>query len=460
MARGHGSDEAAFLRRLRDELATWLADGVLTAKQAEDIRGRYDFSAVDRAAGGERNRTVAIVTMAGAALLGLGIVLFFAANWPGIARWGRFAIVLSAMAVLFAVGYDLGWRRGTFPVTGRAAVIAGCLLYGAGIWLIAQTFNISGHEPNGLLLWALGILPLAAVLRASPVVTLYAILLASWTFLEISSFDRANPLYFPIALGTTLPLAYRDRLRFPFWTTVLAVTIALAFDCAHWRGAGSSPGGERVLPPVLIAWGAVLVLAGGLHARPDRLRPFRTALRLPGHLLLGGFLPVLTFRDVLSRAVGRPAPAVPVWIFLVAASATAAALLALAMRRMTRDADLRPLAFELLCAGCAAGAVTGFALAPGALPPWGWALSFNLLYLGLCAALVFVADRTRAWLFGYLGVAMFTGLVVCRYFEFAVRLMPKSFVFLAAGGILVAGGLFLERRRRSAQAGIGQEGTR
>jgi len=46
-------------------------------------------------------------------------------------------------------------------------------------------------------------------------------------------------------------------------------------------------------------------------------------------------------------------------------------------------------------------------------------------------------------------VAMFTAFVVCRYFEYAVRLLPKSFVFIAAGAILLAGGVFLERRRRA-----------
>lgn len=460
MAHGRGSDEAAFLRRLRDELATWLREGVLTGEQAATIRARYDFSAVDRAAGGERNRTVAIVTLAGATLLGLGIVLFFAANWPGIPRWGRFAIVLSGMGALFSAGYELGWRRETFPLTGRAVVVAGCLLYGAGIWLIAQTFNVSSHEPNGLLLWALGILPLAAVLRASPVITLYAILLASWTLFEVGGFGRANPLYFPLALCTTLPLVYRDRLRFPLWTTVIALTLALGYDCLHWHDGQRWAGIEWVPLPVLTAWGSLLVLVGSVHGHSEHLVSFRTPFRLTGHLLLAGFLPVLTFREVLGHLAGRTAPALPVRIFLLAACAVAVGLLLIEMRRMLRDPEMLPLRLELICAVCAAGGVAGLVLAPRVLPPWCWALLFNLLYVALSGVLVYVADRTRAWLFGYLGVVMFTVLVVCRYFEFAVRLLPKSFVFLAAGGLLLTGGMFLERRRKLARQELCKEEKR
>lgn len=461
MAQRDGSGEAAFLRRLREELAAWEADGILTVGQAGEIRDRYDFSVADREAGKERNRTVAIVTLAGASLLGLGVILFFAANWPGIPRWGRFAVVFSGMAALFAAGYELGWRKGTFPSTGRAVVVAGCLLYGAGIWLIAQTFNISSHEPNGLLLWALGILPLALALGASPVVTLYAILLASWTCFEVVGFDRPNPVYFPLALATTLPLVYRDRLRFPFWTTVVAVTVALGFDSAHWQGSRPlAPGGHGTMF-VLAAWGAVLVLAGSLHGRTGRLAPFRTALRLPGHLLLAALLPALTFRAAFHQPLAEgPAPALPFSIFLVGASAAAAAVLLLEWRRIGADPGLRPLRFEIIVAAWAAFAAAAPVLFPRALPPWAWALSFNLLYAGLCAALVYVADRTRAWLFGYLGVVMFTVLVVCRYFEFAVRLIPKSFVFLAAGGLLLAGGLILEKRRKGAKDEPGREGIR
>jgi len=460
MAPGHSTAEIAFLRRLREELSAWRADGILTDRQADEIRARYDFSLVDRATGRERNRTVAIVTLAGSALLGLGVVLFFAANWPGIARWGRFAIVLSAMAALFGAGFELGWRRGTFPLTGRALVVAGCLLYGAGIWLIAQTFNISSHEPNGLLFWALGVLPLAAVLRVSPLVTLYAILLVSWTVLETGSFDRPNPLYFPVAICTTLPLVYRDRLRFPLCTTVLALTLALGFDCIHWHGGHRWSRAEWALPPVLLAWGALLVLLGSVHGRFERWVPFRPAFRVPGHILLAGLLPLLTFRDALSHLAQAPVPAIPARLFLLAACVAAAGLLALEMRRVPAVPGLLSRGPELLCAGCVVGGVTALSLSPRALPAWGWALLFNLLYIALSAALVFVADRTRAWFLGYLGVVMFTALVVCRYLEFAVRLMPKSFVFLAAGGLLLAGGLFLERRRKAARQETGPEGTR
>ncbi len=35
------------------------------------------------------------------------------------------------------------------------------MFYGAGIWLVAQIYNIDEHYPNGFLFWALGALAMA-----------------------------------------------------------------------------------------------------------------------------------------------------------------------------------------------------------------------------------------------------------------------------------------------------------
>jgi hypothetical protein len=92
-------------------------------------------------------------------------------------------------------------------------------------------------------------------------------------------------------------------------------------------------------------------------------------------------------------------------------------------------------------------ALASLFLKPGGMTAWIRVVIFDILYLTYCGVLVYLADRARVWWTGYLGVVMFTGFVVCRYFEYAIRLFPKSFVFIAARTLLVAGGVFLERRR-------------
>jgi uncharacterized membrane protein len=39
--------------------------------------------------------------------------------------------------------------------------LLGTMMFGAGIWLIAQIYHIDEHYPNALLIWSLGALGLA-----------------------------------------------------------------------------------------------------------------------------------------------------------------------------------------------------------------------------------------------------------------------------------------------------------
>ncbi len=449
---GKGKDEGGFLQRLRGELAAWVGEGIITAEQGERIRGRYDFSAAEREEHRERNRAVAVVTMAGAALVGLGVILFFAANWSEIPRWGRFALILAGMGGLHYSGYRLGWEPGRYPATGRALVTAGCLLFGAGIWQVSQAFNISSHYPNGVLLWAAGTLPVAAVLASSPVLSLYALLLGAWTALETAGFERANPAFFPLILLTLFPLAYRFRLRFPFALGLLALTLGLALDAPHWGREHAWDGFGNLLF-LLPAWGAFLVAAGGLQLTFPGWGAFARAYRVPGYLLLGAMLLPFTFGEVV-RDAGREAhggaPLLAVMAALLLLSA-AAALLAI---RRREGAELVEARWEGWVAFLSGAFLLAILLKPLAFPGWVLAVGANLLHLALAGVLVLLADRTREWWMGYLGVVLFTALVICRYFEYAWELLPKSLVFLLAGGMLLAGGLALEKRRRAVKTAV------
>ncbi len=450
-------EEGAFLARLREELAAWTGGGIITPEQEARIRARYDFSSAERESQAERNRVVAIITLAGAVLVGVGVILFFAANWPHIPRWGRFALVLLGMAALYGAAWELGWRRKTFPLSGRALAVAGCLLYGAGIWLVAQIFNISSHWPNGILLWAAGVFPLAAALGASPLASLYVILLTGWTACEVGGFSRANLVFFPLLLATAVPLCYRYRLRFPLWLSIIGVTAALGMDAAQWRLSWEAYHAyDWELFSILLvlgAWGGVLALLGRWQDRWEAFAPFSRAFRLPAFLLLGAVLPVFTFRDALRWLPEHGAEAVAQWFLLAAAAAALLLFLSLYRRWRGRwpDAGAAAMLIETAAAADSVLLLALLALGGRLLPHWLWALLFNLNLFALAAALVFVADRAREWWAGYLGVVVFTALVVCRYFEYAVRLLPKSLVFIAAGGFLLAGGLWLERRRRGSR---------
>jgi len=101
-----------------------------------------------------------------------GLIFFVAANWSGIGRFGKFALV-EAVLVISLVVYTLSAR---FRY-GNAALLAASLAVGALLALIGQTYQTGADTYELFLLWALLILPWALVARLPALWALWLILL-------------------------------------------------------------------------------------------------------------------------------------------------------------------------------------------------------------------------------------------------------------------------------------------
>src|SRR5439155_15714708 len=117
-------------------------------------------------------RVAVVMGFLGALLLGIGVILFFAANWPAIPGSVKLAAILLAVIAAYATGYWLRYDKETYRGTGNALLFLGALLYGAALFLIAQGFHVNAGSPSLLLLWAGGVLPLAYLLGARPMLIL------------------------------------------------------------------------------------------------------------------------------------------------------------------------------------------------------------------------------------------------------------------------------------------------
>ena len=62
------------------------------------------------------------------------------------------------------------------------------MLFGAGIWLVAQIYHIDEHYPNGILIWSLGALALAWSLPSLAQGFLAVLLVSLWAGVEIFDF--------------------------------------------------------------------------------------------------------------------------------------------------------------------------------------------------------------------------------------------------------------------------------
>lgn len=150
--------------------AGWVSDSGAAAIKADLATRKPAFGA---AAG---------LAILGAVLFGFAVVSFVAANWDGMSKLARLLLLLTALWACYGgAAYLFARRLGAFA---HAAVLAGIAVYGASIWLIAQAYHMAGNPPDAMLVWALGAV-LAAVLVRSPAALAAAfVLLTVWTCWE------------------------------------------------------------------------------------------------------------------------------------------------------------------------------------------------------------------------------------------------------------------------------------
>ena len=276
-----------FEQRILKKLDEWAAEGLITAEQAEAIRAREPAPKSSPPWG------ILIFAGFGAVVLGLGVILLFAYNWDQMHKFAKLAVVFGALVAAHGTGIIL--RRRNLPEGfSDAAFLTGTMMFGAGIWLVAQIYHISAHYPNAFIVWAAGALMLAWILPSVTQGLLASVLISAWACCEAASYSNhlaGAPLL--VAAGTGW-LAW--RLRSPVLLAgtsvsfVVSTVVGLAFD------------GECVMPVLL---GTALLLASASWISRDH-RNFPSAARVfsvIGTILYLPLLFILTFHDVIKETL-------------------------------------------------------------------------------------------------------------------------------------------------------------
>ncbi|MDA1128223.1 MAG: DUF2157 domain-containing protein [Chloroflexi bacterium] len=396
-----------FLEKLPRELSRWESDGIITSEQGQAILGSYSPSELAPASSRAQGRLVTSLSIVGSVLLGLGVILFFAANWDGIDRWPKVGIVLASIITAHGLGYYLRYHR-DYRRVGSAMMLLACLIYGAGVHLIGQAYNVDVNDPSLMLFWFLGVLPLVYIVRSQPI-----------QFLGLA--------LFLLAVG----------FRLPDWLDPI-------------------PRGEAVLGLALFLILGLMILAiGRLKEEIPALRDYSEVFQLVGMITALGALFVLTFRDIFDSfnrggsggfIEGEAELGFRVMI-VVAGALTLALVLAAAWlhRRREREFTLTgvegvAIAILLAAAYVVIGVDTGGEVV--------FAVTFNVL-LGVSLLGILVSGYLRGRELWVNIALLFIGVdVIARYFEYSWGLLDKSFIFVAAGVILLLGGFVVERGRQ------------
>ena len=166
---------ASLLNWLKKEINDWQNKGIINSDQGEEIQKQYQLK--ERSENKEEisKKTIRYLLFIAVFFMGAGVFSFIASNREKINDFLRVGIIVSAMLISYIAGWYLQEKR-NYKKTGGALILLGSVIYGAGIFLVAQIFNIRANWPDGFILWMIGSLMMAFAVKLRPLYFLSIIL--------------------------------------------------------------------------------------------------------------------------------------------------------------------------------------------------------------------------------------------------------------------------------------------
>lgn len=420
-----------FDKRLEQELPRWQKEGWISAEGGQAILA-------DLAMRQPKLAWASSLALAGALLLGVGVITWFAAHWNEINKLTKIVLILLALSTSH-VSHGLCLTRGALPRLAQGMALLSVLFFGAAIMLIGQIYHIDAHFPDGLAMWSAGGLLTAWLLVSQPALVASIVLAAVWTWIEQFEYRGMN---WPLLGYLSLVVALLWRRDWKFAARGWGCLFILWLLCWHtqpWIGeAWESHAHIRLL--VLQVFG----IAGCWTLAQSSELPLARAVRNDFLLvaLAGAF--IFTFPNFAQPHTKSANDLLP-WLATLAATA---ALYAFGIFRLIRTSELPT---ERLQIGIALA--LGFALLlaveiivprSNGLP----ALFWNVLFLGVLYWIGDLGIRHGDPLMVNRAFTGFSVWILARYFDTFWTLLDRSLFFMIGGVLLLAGGGWLERRRR------------
>lgn len=426
------------VRWLSTESERWVREGILSVEQAARLRALYPAPTPTRP------WATLIFCGLGALIVGLGVILLFAYNWHAMPKLAKLATVFGALAAAHAGGLYLFQSKPRYRAMGEALTVGGTMLFGAGIWLVAQIYHINEHFPTAFLIWGLGAFLLAWTLPSIFQALMALALLTIWAGTESAAFNAPVHAALPLLLVGLLPLAYRERSRVLLVCLLVAVGVALAFITA-----ACSDGSLPFL--VLLAFSILAMGAGWLHEDASLFpesAPCYRGLGMATYLVL---IYILSFGDAaheildLKRA-SQPWTGLAYWA--VPLALVGAAWLALAARRLKAGARASWMPADLWLAPLALMAAYALATFMPRSDAWLAALPFNLVLLAHAVSLMAQGVRRSEMRAVAVGCILLVALAGARYADLFDSLLARGLAFLVVGAALFVEGFLYARGKR------------
>ena len=387
-------------RWLTGRIGQWRESGLITDEQSRAI---LDFESVGppRFRLGVRfNRLIVVLSTLGAVLIGAGLISFVASNWDGIPAMAKLFLLLAGQITTFWAAYQLQFVRG-YPRVGGAIMFAGAAWFGANVFLVAQSYHLATDNPDLLIWWFLGILPLAYITRSKPI-------------------------------------------------TVMAVGIFTVG--ISWKAASQTDDADSALLVIgtLILTAAAIYAIGMLHLRRENLKFYAGPYLIGGALLAIGLTYLLTFDGVFNELQSSRSPALTGPYLALAAIVSGISIAAIVVNVWNSVRSGEKLVSRFAEPGVVA-LVIGSGWLIATMPfssPGPYVIGFNLLLvLLICGSIVLGIVNKREALVN-VGIVFFVIDLSTRYIELTVDMLDTSLAFIVGGLLLLGIGYAMERGRR------------
>jgi len=156
-----------------------------------------------------------VVSVLGAILVGVGVISLVAANWQEMTDTTKITLILLGIILAYSAGGYVRFYK-DMVYSGDALLLLGNIIFGAGIFLIGQIYNLQVEWPDGFMLWTLGSLAMGMATRV------YAILY------------MAILLLLPSAIGGVVLILGESTDAYLLTTKVLPVLLLIVVFGSIW----------------------------------------------------------------------------------------------------------------------------------------------------------------------------------------------------------------------------------
>ena len=420
-------------RWLRDQIGTWLDEGLIDAGQAEALRARYPVSDQDTP------WSRIIVSSVGAIVFGLGIILFFAYNWPDMHKVTKLALVFGAVLATHGTGFYLSASADAKRSLVESLHVMGTMLFGAGIWLVAQIYHIDEHYPNAFFVWGIGALALAWAMPSVAQGLMAVLLVFLWGSFEV--FDFSSPTHWGswVVLLGVLPLAWMQRSRVLLFFALVAFITLFVFSAGQVEG-------DLVIAALFYL--ACLHLAAGRLSTRSAFPESAPLFSVVGYSVYLVLLYLFSFHEVARELVRLNPEGMLEWSYVIApliASLLAWAVL-LATGAWQRADGIRRWETGLILLAMLLVLIAQFGASRGDVGIVVFA--FNLIFLGHCVVMIVRGTGRLNWKQVSLGCVLFSALAFARFLDLFDDLLMRSLFFLALGaGLFLIGNFYSHRKK-------------